>query len=196
MVDDFIGQYDNVLSEEQCKDIIKYFEQMKELNPQLVRSRQSYNDNESFQKDDDTIFLMEPEEFFIDTTMGILRPLMQSIYRCYNENYLQKYSILKTSSKHGVNTMRLQKVSPGQGYHMWHYENSGTLTANRIVAWMIYLNDIEEGGETEFLYLKKRIKPKAGKLLVWPAGYTHTHRGNQPLTEDKYIITGWFSFFD
>ena len=60
---------------------------------------------------------------------------------------------------------------------------------------MIYLNTIEEGGETEFLYLKKREKPVEGKLLIFPAGFTHTHRGNPPLKGDKYILTSWLEEF-
>jgi hypothetical protein len=59
---------------------------------------------------------------------------------------------------------------------------------------MVYLNDIEDGGETEFLYLSKRVKPVTGRVLLWPAGYTHTHRGNPPLKDTKYIITGWVEF--
>jgi hypothetical protein len=196
MIDDFIGIYDNALSPEQCDGIIKYFNQMKELNPHLVKQRQEYNDGETFEKDDDTIFLMETEEFYIEKTMGILRPLVTNLYQCYNQEYLQKFSVLKTAPQLGVHSMRLQKTSPGQGYHAWHYENSGALIATRAVAWMVYLNDIEEGGETEFLYLKKRFKPKAGQLLMWPAGYTHTHRGNQPLSGDKYTITGWLNYVD
>jgi len=56
------------------------------------------------------------------------------------------------------------------------------------------LNDVEEGGETEFLYLKKRFKPIRDRLLIFPAGFTHTHRGNPPLSGDKYILTGWVEF--
>jgi len=59
---------------------------------------------------------------------------------------------------------------------------------------MLYLNNIEQGGETEFLYQIKRIKPEADKLLIWPAGYTHVHRGNPPLSNDKYILTGWIEY--
>ena len=58
---------------------------------------------------------------------------------------------------------------------------------------MIYLNDVEEGGETEFLYQKIRIKPKSNMGLIWPGGFTHTHRGNPPLSGTKYILTGWIS---
>ena len=60
---------------------------------------------------------------------------------------------------------------------------------------MIYLNDVEEGGETEFLYQSIRVAPKAGTLLIWPAGFTHTHRGNPPLSGDKYIATGWVQYY-
>jgi len=56
---------------------------------------------------------------------------------------------------------------------------------------MLYLNDNFEGGETEFIYQKDRIKPRKNRLLIWPAAYTHVHRGNPPINGDKYIITGW-----
>ena len=56
---------------------------------------------------------------------------------------------------------------------------------------MMYLNDDFEGGETEFLYQNKRIVPKRGQFLIWPATYTHAHRGNPPLSGKKYITTSW-----
>jgi len=62
------------------------------------------------------------------------------------------------------------------------------------MAFMVYLNDIKEGGETEFLYQKCRFKPKRNTLLLWPSGFTHTHRGNPPISGDKYIITGWIEY--
>ena len=51
--------------------------------------------------------------------------------------------------------------------------------------------DIVEGGETEFLYQSKRFQPKRGQFLIWPAGFTHVHRGNPPLSGEKYISTSW-----
>mgnify|MGYP003351836575 CR=1 FL=1 len=57
--------------------------------------------------------------------------------------------------------------------------------------YLMYLNDVEEGGETEFLYYPKRIKPKKGTLIMWPAGFTHTHRGNPPISNEKYIVATW-----
>ena len=90
---------------------------------------------------------------------------------------------------------KLQKTKPSGGYHVWHCEQSTLDFAERVLTWSIYLNTIEEGGETEFLHQSKRIKAEKGKILLFPASFTHLHRGNPPLLEDKYILTGWFNLF-
>ena len=58
------------------------------------------------------------------------------------------------------------------------------------------INILSLKGETEFLNQGIRCKPEAGKLLIWPAGWTHVHRGNPNYTTDKYIITGWLHVND
>lgn len=87
---------------------------------------------------------------------------------------------------------RIQMTKPSQGFHLWHCENSSLTVRNRILTWILYLNDIDEGGETEFIHLSERISPKTGRLVIFPAGFTHAHRGNPPLSDTKYIITGWW----
>ena len=75
---------------------------------------------------------------------------------------------------------------------MWHYETDCVKCEKRFLTYMVYLNDIKEGGETEFLYQRTRLKPKKGTIVLFPTYYTHTHRGNPPLKGTKYAITGWF----
>jgi hypothetical protein len=87
---------------------------------------------------------------------------------------------------------KLHKVKKGGGYHLWHHEVENYEYNNRVLAWMTYLKVPEEGGETEFLYQSKRIKPVVGTTLIWPAHFTHLHRGNPPLKGEKYYLTGWF----
>jgi hypothetical protein len=89
---------------------------------------------------------------------------------------------------------KCQKTNIGEGYHVWHHESGSRSTCGRALMYILYLNDVEEGGETEFLYYHKRIKPKAGTLIIAPAGFTHTHRGNPPLSNTKYILTGWLEY--
>ena len=75
----------------------------------------------------------------------------------------------------------------------WHCEESHFVSSHRVLAWMIYLNDLPEGeGETEFLHQSVRLRPRKGDVVIFPAGFTHTHRGNPPLTTNKYIATGWY----
>lgn len=86
----------------------------------------------------------------------------------------------------------IQKYLPTQGYKRWHYERGpNTLeTLARELVFMTYLNDVPDGG-TEFYFQKKIIKAEKGKTLIWPAGFTHTHRGQISKNHVKYIITGW-----
>jgi hypothetical protein len=59
---------------------------------------------------------------------------------------------------------------------------------------MMYLNTVENQGETEFKYLNTKVKPEQGKVVIWPPDFPHTHRGIASPTEDKYILTGWYRF--
>ena len=81
-----------------------------------------------------------------------------------------------------------------QGYHLFHSDfNGNSLEWNKkshVI--MFYLNDVEEGGETECLYQSRRVKPRTGTMVICPSGFTHTHRGNPPLSGDKYIATGGY----
>ena len=90
--------------------------------------------------------------------------------------------------------IKLQKTPVKGGYSVWHGEQGKGPSANRVLSWLLYLNDVEEGGETEFLYQGFRQKATKGTLVMWPAAFTHTHRGNPPYSNDKYVITGWANF--
>lgn len=97
----------------------------------------------------------------------------------------------------GVMNLQRYEQSTG-GYPHWHseiYPQSSTTDAlHRVLFWMCYLNDVEVGGETEFAYQGTKIQPRAGRLLIAPAGFTHTHRGNSPQSSSKYVITSWLLY--
>ena len=88
--------------------------------------------------------------------------------------------------------MLIQKYLPNQGFKLWHYENScaNERTVTRQLVFMTYLNDVPDGG-TEFYFQNKTIEAKKGKTLIWPAGFTHVHKGQISKKHVKYIITGW-----
>ncbi len=80
-----------------------------------------------------------------------------------------------------------------QGYHVFHadFDDSSPHWLKRSHVLMYYLNDVGEGGETEFYHQKLKIKPKKGSLVIWPAYTTHLHKGNVPISNDKYILNMW-----
>ena len=84
------------------------------------------------------------------------------------------------------------------GYPYWHCEHypaPGSVDQlHRVLLYTIYLNDGFSAGETEFFYQQRKIVPRTGDLLIAPAFFTHTHRGNRPLGADKYIATSWVLF--
>lgn len=95
--------------------------------------------------------------------------------------------------------INLQRYRAGQGgYPYWHCElfprDGQAETLHRHLLWTVYLNDGFRAGETEFLHQRRRIAPRTGSLLIAPAGFTHTHRGNRPEGGDKYIATSWVLF--
>lgn len=98
-----------------------------------------------------------------------------------------------------IGEINAQKYDKGVGgYPYWHsevYPQKGTNEAlHRIMLFMFYLNDVTEGGETDFYYQDVSVKPKAGTMVIAPAYFTHTHRGNIPKSNDKYILTSWILF--
>jgi hypothetical protein len=191
MIEDFIGVWENAYSADYCNRVIDFYNNTEQLGGTVTRKQ---NENaESFVKDDSTVFV---DEFNIPLThtRTLMREFYAPFWTEYYEEYASKYSVLKQSGKHDSYGPRIQKTKVGGGYHIWHYESPEKTVCNRLCAWMLYLNDVEEGGETEFLYQHKRVKAKQGTLVLWPAGFTHPHRGNPPLSNDKYIITGWLEF--
>lgn len=193
-IEDFVGQFDGFISPEQCNTLIDYYEWCAANNRSWTR--QAAEGVSSVVKADTSCAL----EFSTDLTLGwpnIKRYLAEfnKVFwdECY-PIYLERYGVLKDAQKHGIITYKIQKTRPGQGYHTWHCEDLDREHATRIGAYIVYLNDVPEGGETEFLYVGKRVKPEAGRMIVFPSGYTHTHRGNPPLSGAKYILTGWLEF--
>lgn len=96
-------------------------------------------------------------------------------------------------------TINVQRYLADQGgypyWHCEHYPKRGDEDAlHRVLLYTIYLNEGFGAGETEFHYQDRRIVPRTGDLLIAPAAFTHTHRGNRPVGRDKYIATSWILF--
>lgn len=85
----------------------------------------------------------------------------------------------------------IREYQKGEGLFDAHIDTATEKTYNRMVAFILYLNDVEEGGETEFIYTGKKVKPTKGKVLMFPCNYLFPHQGNIPLSNNKLIATAF-----
>ena len=194
-IEEFVGIYKNAFSKQYCEDVINQFNSLQEQG--FTKTRQELGDMEKHHKDDTALWsgnFYNDETSIIALQTQIGNKFTEVFWRdCYT-HYAESFSALNELDKHAIWGNKVQRTNVGQGYHIWHCEQSSRDTANRLLFYIVYLNDVEEGGETEFLYQKKRYKPEQGTVIIAPAGFTHTHRGNPPYSNDKYIITGWVEY--
>jgi hypothetical protein len=220
---DFIEVYPDVLEQATCQRIIQMFETCGQATRGRTGSgvdtslKDSYDigvsDRPEWQEVDSVLKravferLRQYVRKFHFLLIGPLSlrfqdPLSGEIRLINDENFAtlseEQYSrLLLTVFRSG--SINLQKYLAGQGgYPHWHSEiyprDPHEETLHRVLLYTIYLNDVPAAGETEFYYQERKISPRAGSLLIAPAGFTHTHRGNTPLGSDKYIATSWVLF--
>lgn len=131
-----------------------------------------------------------------NATVAEFRQYTAELQLCVNE-YIAEYPYSDTYAPWTIREwVNLQYYPPGGGYKVWHTErNNGTpVVACRHLVFMTYLNDVTDGGETEFYHQQLKVRPERGLTLIWPTDWTFTHRGIPSPTQEKYIITGWFGF--
>ena len=170
-ITDFIGVFPDAVEPTFCDYLCQYVDQASQVAPR----------NFTHVKDKQICL----DAFSPGEAKGLMEYVNGCLFYYINEvSYLTNFSYISA-------LVLLQKTEPTQGYHMFHGENINWNVSDRTLAWMVYLNDVEEGGETEWLYQQRKVKPEKGTVVIWPGSFTHLHRGNPPMSE-KYIATGWY----
>ena len=111
------------------------------------------------------------------------------------EKYLERFPFSETSRFSVQEPLSMQLYAPGGGFKSWHSErNDASFPAvYRHLVFMTYLTDNPNGG-TEWFHQDLYVPAKRGYTVIWPADWTHTHRGRVDPELEKMIITGWFQF--
>jgi hypothetical protein len=191
----FIGLYRDVYPQGYCQHLIDEFNRLEEGG--IGTNRQKGEGALKHFKDDYQVFInLKNHNLMNFEGKNSCDLFFDGLQNCYNE-YSNKYSVLRDNGNIRATAMKMQRTGPGGGYHIWHAEQGPNEQANRVVTYMLYLNSLpkEDGAETEFLYQQLRVSPEENTMVIWPAAYTHAHRGNPVLsTAHKYIVTGWFYY--
>ena len=163
-----------------CDDIIEFHKN----EPNKWHGRAGNKVDTTVKDSTDTVL-----NFNADLFMRYLNEIKKS-FNLYENNFM--YSKVKELYAL-VESVNVQHYRPNQAFYDWHCERKN-VDNNRHLVFMTYLNDVADGGETEFYYQRFKVKPKKGLTLIWPVDWTYTHRGISSPTEHKYITTGWVSF--
>ena len=183
----FIGIW-NLENNELCKDIINFFE----TNIDLQKDGTT-GDGKKTELKKTTDINIHPnnlkEEKFVH-----IKNYIKSLHNCYLD-YQEQWPFLKDKiNTVDIPTFNIQRYNPGDHFSHIHTERSSLNSLHRVFAWMTYLNNVDDGGNTHFTHYDLKIKPEIGKTLIWPAEWTHAHRGEILNNGVKYIITGWMHF--
>jgi len=126
----------------------------------------------------------------------VLAQYMEKLNECFFD-YLEQWDFLKGFlDRVHIGKFNIQKYVSGGHFNTIHSERTNIISLQRILVWMTYLNEVPDGGETEFPFYGLKVTPEKGKTLIWPAEWTHAHRGTIVKQGPKFIITGWMHFPD
>lgn len=162
-----------------CESFIKYHKKNKEYKKPGVMGKGQVD--KKIKDSIDVTFYNETTEKFILKFFNLLSDAVRS--------YVQKYKI--TSVVHTHMAHNIQRYKKNGGYFKEHYERQNLYNLNRELVYMLYCNNVKNGG-TFFPFQQKRLECNKGDLIIWPAHFTHPHYGVISKENEKYIVTGWF----
>tara|TARA_Y100001968_G_C19292916_1_gene685141 strand:- start:79 stop:681 length:603 start_codon:yes stop_codon:yes gene_type:complete len=184
---DFIGSWEMEASI--CDQIIAYYEEHKEKQKQGASGKGTINLEIKSRKD----ISITPQELNLkgNEIFNEYFKILYEFYKDYNEQWPFLASIVSNLE---IGTFNIGKYMPGEHFKKIHTERANLGSLHRLLAFMTYLNDVKDGGSTYFSHYDLDIKPQKGLTIIWPAEWTHAHKGNVINTGSKYIITGWLTF--
>lgn len=186
----FVKVYSNTLGEEYCQLIIDRFEADSRRHPSTVgRSEKIQHPGRS----GTILFLDDTMEDWKDVVVQTHAAVQKAVL-----DYASEFPLLAEqlqTGRVGCRFPRIERVDPGQGF-VWHADNAGMDTAERVLACLLYLSDVSDQGHTEFEHQNLKVRPEPGKIAVFPPYWTHMHRGVSPASQSKYTMSFFWSYLD
>lgn len=188
----YIRVYDDVVSSDTCQHWIQAFH----ASPYVGRGTAQLLASDRQFKVCDELYLREVLHRETDTERlalwkGIQKQLYEAIQPRLND-YVRELKYLM-GMDYADEGFRFKRYPAQTGRFGLHYDATPK-TPKRVFSLILYLCDVDEGGETEFPEQAFKVQPKTGRLMVSPPFWTHPHRGNVPVSNDKYIVNSFASF--
>jgi len=158
----YVLQDDNFLTQKECKQIIKKYKKI--CTSESLGTYLNYNHID-----------IQLDQYWADKLFNLL------------DKYAKKYDGINIIEPWAIDNVRFKHFPKNYSFDKWHCEQTSNYPY-RIIGILIYLSDHEEG--TEFYHENKTIKSKAGRAIVFPATWTHIHRG-QKTKKDRYLLSAY-----
>jgi len=181
----FIFEIKDALPDFLCDDMVARFE-TNEADQYKGRVGSAMNSNSSLKKTTDLI--ASGKDHWKDVDNNLFRSLAMAL-----KDFKEIYPYFGDMSRFKDMGYNLQRYREGEYYH-WHVDADNKELAPRQLVALWYLNDVEEGGETDFVFQDASVTPEKGKLMLFPPFWTHEHRAGVVTKGVKYIATTWINF--
>ncbi len=185
---DFIAHYDALLEPGLCAEIVERFQRAEGIRPgRVLHSDRGLEENGDKKSFDFPIPSGAGGEWsgVFERVHGAVSKAVEALLPGFPS--LQVYPL-------GCTGYKIQMYPAGEGHFTWHVDALGPLTQARLLALILYLNDVETGGETAFHYQQREFRPRAGSAILFPTAWTHMHCGRVPVSGNKYVITTFFQY--
>lgn len=199
-MNEFIYENNNALTSEYCDHLIALFESNKELQHEgEIGIDESAIDKESviLKNIKTTIDITIPNNIGKDSVFYDVQKLLTTVLLENLKEYYKKldptneiYHLDFLHTKVGFNGFLMTKYLKQKGFFKLHNDFNIDNNRYRLFNFIWYLNDVDEGGKTIF-FDNSNIAPKKGKMAIFPSDWFFSHKGEKPISSDKYIITGW-----
>lgn len=181
---DYIRVYDNALEDGFCANLIAGFEQMSESQNRNGRGVRPGLDNSAW----------------TEMNIGALADkAFLGFFLAQIETYLARYNselslTIPVPIRPRTDRLTLKRYRPGGDELFEPHFDSIDIVSSRYLVFLWYLNDVDDGGETEFCDLGIKVVPRAGRLLMFPPYWMFQHAGRAPISGDKYILSTYLMF--
>ena len=192
VMDNYIRVYDDVLDKVSCKTLIEKFEDSHEYFKTVHK------------EDEDEVISFEQIVLENHDEWESVQEDLLELFKEYIQHYKKECKIFNKQwpTKYGFEAVRMKRYLEND-YDRFdsHVDVLDYHSARRFLAFFVYVNDVDEGGETEFLNLYKpgtyipfKIKPQRGRLLMFPPTWQYYHAGLKPISGMKYLLHSYLHY--
>ena len=194
----FIQEFHSVISTAVCSQLVKKFDYYESNNEGQLRVLDKFTTDGGGAQDTRT---KEAKVIYVDTNilsrvdsnfLELIKQCVEGMYRCAPLYVKRLGQVVMAPIQ--IRQIDFLKYEQGEGFYGSHIDCGMKSIEHRVLSFILYLNDVQVGGETEFVLQDALVKPEAGKLVIFPSNFCFVHQSNRTVSNAKYIIASFSSF--